>query len=182
MVLAARAPSLCALLAALVCAGDAGAVSLTMQTVKSVYSVGETIVITLEGDTTGASPRSTVFVTVTYDDLLVTPPLAASQGPPITSYGGFIPWSTANPLCGPTQCTVLNQLAGANPQPPDPVVVVGTLLLSASQAGALSLGTGHDFRWFGAPAPPGITITIVPEPGTGLLVLLGLLALARVRS
>lgn len=171
---------LAAALAALA-ASPAGAVSLSMATDQSVYSLGETITVTLTGDTTDGPEALFVLVDVGYDDPSLVDGLAASatQSESITSLDGQLTWAITNPACQVNTCPVFDQVGFLSPFAPDPAIIIGTLTIPTLAAGVLTLSTGvnNPVEWFGAAAPAPVTVTIVPEPTTASLVGLGLLGL-----
>ena len=157
----------------MVTAHATSAASLTMETDESIYTVGESIVVTLLGDTGGEFALA-VFVDVTYDASLVIEPPQATQTP-ITAFEGALTWPSANLPCEPSRCRVFNAISSQTSADPD--IEIGTLVLTAAAPGVLAIGT-HEVNWFSAPPPPDVTVTIVPEPGTLALLGLGLLGLA----
>jgi hypothetical protein len=166
-------------------AASADAVGLTMTTDQSVYNVGENIVLSIVGDTSGGAAALTVFVDVVYGNPGIVNGLgaAATQSAAITSFGGALPWAAANPACTAGGCTVMNQLAGTMPLPPDPAIIIGTLTIPVIAVGVLEISVANA-TWFGASAPAPVVIT-VPEPTTAALLVLGLVSLgvaARVRG
>lgn len=160
-------------------ASSAGAVALSLSTSASTYNLGDNIIVTLTGDTTGGAAALTIFVNTSYDNPGLVNGLGAvaTQSAAVTSFGGFLPWTPANPACLATGCTIFNQLAGVMPLPPDPAVIIGTLTIPTLAAGVLEISTILT-TFFGAPPPAAVTVTIVPEPATAGMLGLGLLGLA----
>lgn len=153
-------PVLLAALIVLAVSTPARAVDLQLWTDKTSYEVGESIVVTLSGDTTGAPAAQTVSVGIVYS---TTAPVdgigAVATQDTITSFGGAIPWSTANPACGTNGCLVFNQLSGAGPLTPDPDTIIGTLTIPTVAEGILTISPdATDF--FGATAPSPVTVIV----------------------
>jgi hypothetical protein len=170
------------LLVALLAAAQAGAVSLTMATDDSVYTAGEDVTLTVTGDTTGAAAAVAAFVRVGYSPFTLVDGLGAvaMQTGTITSFDGAVAWNPASPACQIDSCVVINQIGLVMPAVPDPAIIIGTLVLPTVAAGVLELAA-IDVDWFGAAAPPAITVTIVPEPAAAALVAQGLVGLALLR-
>lgn len=171
-----------ATIATLFTTSSVGATSLHMNTDAAVYNVGQTITLTLTGDTTGGAAAASVFVEIVYDDPSLVDGLGAvaSQSAAITYGGGFINWVLANPACQVDRCTVFDQSIAPLELVPDPAIIIGTLTIPTVDAGVLTLSPGTvDF--FGAAPPSPVTVTIVPEPASGGLVALGLFVLAAAR-
>lgn len=165
-------------------ASPAGAVSLTMQTDKPVYDLGDDIVITITADTTTSEAMAEqAFVSLVYDQPALVDGVGAvaAQSAAITSFSGAITWGTSQPACTATGCVVIDQFTDF-PLPPDPAIIIGTLAVRLLAYGVLTI-SADSVSWFGAAAPQAIEITLVPEPATATLLAGGLLGLAlRARS
>jgi len=197
--------TLTVILATFFVASGANALSLTIDTDKDTYLVGETITITATLDTAGAPAGSQlVNVSVNWDSAVAsalgiqgTFTLGSSSqiitagqnagNSNLTSFGGAVPW-TGPPSSGcvllgggaGNTCILLNQTQLAGAFQVDSSILVGTLELLAGDVGLLNF-TLPTVDAFGAAAAPGtnfLAAEVVPEPTTAALFGLGLLGLA----
>lgn len=176
---------LVAALAVLALASSAGAATLTVVADQSSYNVGDTITLTVTGDSQGASSLAI------FGRLLFSAPVAnfGSGTPTQTTLLalGSLPW-TAGPLtCNASSCDMMNQLSafGLSPAPASNLLV-STVSFLASTLGTSTVSwetnpaTGFQLDFFGLTNAPG-TIIVVPEPATAALLGLGLAGLAAAR-
>ena len=84
------------------------AATLTMSFDKSVYSLGETITLTVTGDAQGASSTQVYGRVLSDAGLVGSLDSAQSQ---LTSFSGAIPWTTAPLNRGPGFNEAFNQLS-----------------------------------------------------------------------
>jgi len=157
----------------------AQAATLTMVTDKSTYSVGETITITVTGNSEGEATTS-VIGRITFDPTRTT--VLTQTQTQYLSFGGFVMWSLGALNQQPTNFKSFDQIGGLSPIPVsnDPLTAVATL--SADALGVVNFNwvtTGTDaLNFFSVSSGPGQTITIIPEPTTAALLGMGLLGLA----
>ena len=161
-------------------AGAAGAATLVVESDKLVYLVGETIQLTVTGDSEGAAGTSIVG-RLEYSAAL-TETVTSSQTQH-TSFDGNFPWTPAALPVGDGFATVFNQGFLLNPETVDQLQIA-TATLVAEAAGVVSVGFDVSSPWelnfFGLTSAPGTSFTIVPEPATAALLALGMAGLALV--
>jgi hypothetical protein len=167
-----------ATLASLLLAASASAVTLTVTPDKSTYLVGETITLSVFGDAEGTQTN------VILGRLLFPAGLASyvdgSQSP-LTSFNGGLTWIQGSLAGGPGFAYAFYQIGDQSPLPVDGPLTASVILL-ATASGSLDFAweTSGDeqLNFFGLTNAPGGSVTIVPEPATGLLVGIGLVATA----
>lgn len=158
---------------------SAQAATLTMVADKSTYNIGETITITVTGNSGGAAATNVIGL-INYDSSLST--YQSGTQSQYESFGGFVMWSLGTLFVTPTTFTSFDQIGGLSPLPVsnDPLIATATLLADA--AGVINfswLTTGTDaLDFFGLTNAAGTSVTIVPEPTTAALLGIGLLGLA----
>lgn len=153
--------------------GAARAATLGITTDQPTYLVGETITVTVSGDSQGGSDNI-IFGQLLYSGAL-TDTVGANQTALIS---GGLPW-TALPLAtgeGASEVFDQTRLLGAatvsNP-------LSATLTLTAVGLGTVNLDWNTaTLDFFGLTSASGTSFTITPEPGTALLVVLGLAGIA----
>lgn len=157
--------TLIAIAVALVAASGANAATMSIDTDKETYNVGELITITatlttVAGDTFDSAVGSAISLEASWSSanafnpqagfgtssqIVTVGPLAG--GPNITSLGGAIPWTggspngcvSAGPGAGNTCILISQSLLGLAFGPDIGQVLVGTLVLEASAVGSLGL-------------------------------------------
>ncbi len=161
-------------------AAVANAASLTITPDKTSYTVGESIVLTITGDSGGASANG-VFGALALSGSGSATYASGSQAQ-ISSFGGGLLWSMS--AVG-TQNTVFNQIAGVGAQLGDWTSPLATATFTAASVGTVAIGWDNDgtpgaLNFFGIAVGDAGTasVTIVPEPTTAALMGLGLLGLA----
>lgn len=157
-------------------AAAANAATLSVVSDKGTYNPGETIILTVTGDSEGAAANAIIGV-LTYDAVL-TDTVTSSQTVH-TSFGGFVPWTPGVLVVSDGSATVFNQIGGITPAPVDQLQIA-TATLTASSAGVVTVNFSSTLNFFGITgAQPGVaSFTIVPEPTTAALLGLGLFGLA----
>jgi PEP-CTERM motif len=174
---------LIALSTVLALASAASAATLTIVADKQGYLPGETITLTIYGDNEGA-------VSTTYSLLgrLVFDPGLLDHGTVGTAThpgGGWVDGGTTQ---GFGFVEVFNfadfSFSGAAPNynVPGGVVINTVTLIMESNAGNVQVDWSNSLSFFGLTSAPGILIRLVPEPTTGALLALGLLALGICRG
>jgi hypothetical protein len=145
---------------------------------KSVYTIGETITLSILGDAEGEL-GIVVFGQILFDPSLATA-ISSSQDA-LTSFGGALPWTEGVLRTGPGFADAMNQIGALSPIPVDGPLMA-TVTLAASLEGVLDFtwapaqdpATPNSLRFFGLESAPGTSVRIVPEPSTALLLGLGL--------
>jgi len=191
-------------LAAAACAPaiPAAAASLLLTADAAVYAVGETIRLDLVATIDEADRDGSIFGRLTYDPRLADT-LSSSQQQLSSSgqviVGGevvtvILPWTLGPLEHGDGFVTLLDQTRLGS-SGVDQTVLLASALLYAEAPGVLDLrwivGAGStppfpslDLDFFGVTNHPGVSVRIVPEPSTALLIALGLagLVIGRRRS
>jgi hypothetical protein len=173
-------------------AGAAEATTLTVETDKPFYLVGETITLTVTGDTEGASALI-VFGRLRFGNPGVANVAAGvpSQTRLRASTLGGLDWVAGPVRCsslGGASCEMMNQLSPLTHRPADstvPLTAVVSLLALAPGTSTVFWDTnkpgGFQLDFFGLTNAPGTLIHVAPEPTTAALLSLGLLALSVTR-
>ncbi len=161
-------------------AAVANAASLTITPDKTSYNVGESIVLTITGDSGGVAAQG-VFGALALSGTGSMTYVSGSQSP-ISSFGGALPWT---PSAVGAQNTVFNQIVGVTPFPGDWTSPLAVATYTAATLGVVNIGWNNDssvgaLNFFGIAVGDAGTasITIVPEPTTASLLALGLIGLA----
>jgi hypothetical protein len=178
-------------LAFLVCLGigvGANAATLSVTADKSTYFVGETITLTIVGDSEGASARKAEGF-LTFDVFRVA--WLATEQQPLTSFAGTLEWARGGiveicgqPLGAPPGCWAFSQIGTVDGQSPVPVdgPLFVTMTLNVFAPGRVDFewadNEGEALDFFGLTSAPGTSVLILPEPGTAALFGLGLVGLS----
>lgn len=161
-------------IALLLPAALAQAASLTVTPDKSFYLLGETVTLSIVGDSMDAADDA-IYGELLFDETLVTP-LGASQNP-LTSLGGALPWTEG--IIGssdPGSVVAFNQLQATGPYPVDQLLLA-TVTFTVDDVGEMDFQWAGNLDFFGLTDAPGTTIPLIPEPSTAALLTLGLLGL-----
>ena len=168
----------------LIVGSSAHGATLTVTPGQTTYSVGDTIELHVVGDAEGASGIA-AFARLLFGGSAGVTPLFVD--PPICAPFPCITGWTAGPLSvGPDWAVVINHLAGITPVVPDNLFAA-IVFLSADASGVMTVDWDvapgpNQLHFFGLTTAPGTLVTIVPEPGTALLLGLGLALLAARRA
>jgi len=165
-------------------ASAANAATLSVVADQSSYLVGDTITLTVTGDSQAAQDIF-IFGRLLFDNPAVA---AIATGAPTQNTllaFGSVPWVASGLLCDSSSCQMMNQLSafGTNPAPASNLLVatvsfVATAPGSSSVSWDTNLAGGFQLAFFGLSDAPGTTINVIPEPTTAALLGLGLLGLA----
>jgi hypothetical protein len=157
----------------------ASATTLTVTPDKSTYLVGETITLSVFGDPEGVQ-GSNIFGRLLFPAELAS--YADSSQEPLTSFNGSFAWSTGALTGGVGFATAFDQICCLQPSPVDGPLLASVTLLAAAPGVVsydwLTDSSSATLNFFALTTAPGGSVTIVPEPATGLLVTLGLVATA----
>jgi inner membrane protein involved in colicin E2 resistance len=153
---------------------DARAASLSISTDQPTYTIGQTVTVTVIGDSQGASDNA-IAGTLQYSNTL-TDTVGSSQSLLISS---GLPWIPGILSTSDGSAEVFDQSRGAI-LPPATVSnqLTSTATLTAMGLGTVTLSWAPGLDFFGLSSGPSASFTIVPEPGTALLVGLGLAGIA----
>lgn len=166
-----------AALATLLLAASAPAATLTITPDKTTYLVGETITLNVFGDSEEAQDLA-IFGRILFNAELTD--YVDSSQEQLTAFGGALLWTVGLLGGGVGFADAFSQIGGLSPIPADdPLMASVTLLANAPGVLDYVWETSGDARldFFGLTNAPGGSVTIVPEPATGLLLVLGLLGL-----
>ena len=161
-----------------------GAATLTISSDKSTYGVGETIALTLVGDSGGAAAYN-VYGYLRFDETLVD--WVSTTQHALTSDGGMHEWVLGGWVNGCPDvssydpgCPFFDQIGGLQPYTVDGALTA-TMVLTATAPGQVVFDWGFNestpIQFFGLTDAPDYTVTIVnPEPGPASLLAAGLVA------
>jgi hypothetical protein len=186
--------NLMALLAVLAIPAAASAATLSVESDKLTYNVGETITLTVFGDDEGASAY-TIFGQLRYNGALVDNG-TRSQTPLLPNGPGLLRWFQGSLLESDDGNVAIsqafNQVNLAALTADNLPGTLATVTLFAVQPGNVVVewdttnpNPDLNLYFFGLLSAPGTSFTIVPEPEAAMLLGLGLLGLAgwrRVRA
>jgi PEP-CTERM motif len=151
----------------------ARAATLTVSTNKLTYLVGESVTVSVLGDSQGAAD-SAIDGVLTYSSALTDTPAVPVQS--ILLSGG-IPWIPGVPSFsdGSSQMFVQSRIGAATVSNQ----LTSTAVLVATGLGTVNLAWLGGLDFFGLTSAAGTSFTVTtPEPGTALLIGAGLVALA----
>ena len=189
------------LLLVLAVAQAAGAATLTLSTDKLTYSVNEIVTVTVFGDDGppdefGFSPQSyAIYGRLDYNGALVNtgtrsqtqlvgelgkwvlPPslLAADTNAPGPGSYSEAFNTIASQVVAQSALNLPGTLSTVT------LIAAATGIVDLTWHGLVNPFDGMELTFFGLSRAPGASFTIVPEPGTGALLALGLLGVARAR-
>jgi hypothetical protein len=172
-----------AIFAAAAFSTGASAATLTITPDRSTYAVGDTITLSVFGDSEGATDQA-VYGRILFDGTLAA--YVSSSQVPLTSFDGAVVWIAAPLDGGDGFAEAFDQLCCGGAVWPVDSPLVATVVLQATVPGRLDYGWQseiippndlHILDFFGLTDAPGGSVTIVPEPATGTLAAMGLLAL-----
>lgn len=165
-------------------ASAALATTITVETDKATYLLGETITITTTLTTTGLEPAASVarLELIWSDGANAGTAGPTAQPTLLTSFGSFGTWTPLAINCLSASCMVFDQQSPDYPSGnvPDPTTLTTTLTMVAGSVQSLNFAFGAT-DVFGATPTLGFNAAIaeiVPEPGTAALLGLGLTGLA----
>lgn len=175
-------------------ASAAQAASISLEFDQSVYTPGDTGTLTVTFTTDTGELDNAVF-----GELRFTAGSALAN-PIVTQFAlqafGIVPWTLGTTPCNTSTCTAFNQITstGVNPVPVDngPFVIATVtfdVIFGSPHTHYIDV-TWNAFDFFGAPTPAGACAVVgipeageatcgtIPEPATGAMPALGLVALA----
>jgi hypothetical protein len=174
-------------------ASAASGATLTLNTDKNTYLVGETITLTVTA-TNAAETDSGITGVVLYTTSLISPTAGGATQTPLTSLGGAVTWTQGAlaTFCTDASgsCRMFSQVSPVGAQSVS--TPLSPFILSTKTFVADVTGTAN-FNWLTSPATPaaqrldyfGVTSSagksieiVVPEPTTAALLGLGLFGLA----
>ena len=149
--------------------GTARAVSLTVSTNQPTYTVGQTVTVTVFGDTNGGTDNA-INGTLQYSAAL-TDTVSSSQSLLIST---AVPWIPGILSMSDGSTEVFDQSRGGILPPAFADQLTSTLTLTAMAPGTVNLSWAPGLDFFGLTSASGTSFTITPEPGTASLLTLGL--------
>ena len=180
-------PVLAVVLAVLGLASAVQAATLSVVADQASYSPGDTITLTVTGDSQGATATG-IFGRLLFSSAGAISPAGATPTQTTLLALGSIPWLAGVTSCSSSTCDMFNQVGafGATPAPASNLLVATVSFLAGPGLGIVNVtwetnpGTGFALDFFGLTNAPG-TSFVIPEPATALLLGLGLAALATAR-
>ena len=171
----------------LLLASSGHAASLTVTPDSTTYFVGDTVTLSIVGDSMGAEALSILGVLL-FDETILTP-VSATQNT-LTSFDGAYVWSEGSvhgeEAVGPGSIYAFTQIGALTPYAVDQQLMA-TVTFTVDAVGSVDIdwlddGSSQTLDFFGLTTAPGTSLTTIPEPGTAALLSLGLLGLAMRRD
>ena len=154
---------------------EARAASLSIGTDQPTYTIGQTVTVTVTGDSQGGSDNA-IAGTLQYSSTL-TDTVSSSQSLLIS---GGLPWLPGILSTSDGSSEVFDQSRGGIlPAATVSNLLTSTLILTATGLGTVTLSWAPGLDFFGLSSGPSASFTVLaPEPGTALLIGLGLAGIA----
>ena len=153
-------------------AGAARAATLSVAPDETSYLVGETITLTVTGDSQGGTD-GVIRGQLQYSSALTSPGSTPTQ---TTHTTGGLPWVPVALSQIDGQSDVFNQARGLPATVDQPQIAIAKLVADAIGTVDVTWTTtgGAALDFFGLTSASGTSFTITPEPGTATLLVLGL--------
>jgi PEP-CTERM motif-containing protein len=161
----------------------ADAATLTLTTDAISYVPGQSVTVTLTGDS-GGELDNYMYGRLRFDPTMFLNPSAILLTPQSSSANGWI--TGGGSTCFTDNCYMLNQIAFPDSIDMDPTVqTLATFTATIGRAGIANLIWDVDVHFFGDRfndlIAPDLSFVVAPEPASALLVGLGLIAFGAIR-